>query len=254
MKLSELFDFTFFMVKVHMKTVVVYTAVIFGLFLLSVLLHGMGFFASVVLELLSLSVLLFYGKAVLKSDTVSDLKESMKNRTSFEILSENLSDAFAVYIGNVVVLVVLVILFFVTLFVFGIPITLKLIKMQQLDLSALILKSFLVFVINAVFWSWYFYVLPYVLGRVLRSDGFFDSLMTFFAIFVPSTWLKTFNWEYAKLIIFASLVSFLASLVMGIFLLSVVLSFLVPVVAYGLNVFWGCVCAESYRICSQSNN
>lgn len=233
-------------VRVHWKAVLLYV-VLQIIFLLLDFIPFVGVIGDILSTLMATAVVVFYGKKLyeFKEQVIDNLSPETP---ATDILFNNWNIAAAIVVASVVVAVPIVLFTALTAFLLGI----LHFPHGEGQTYEYITKAFVFFLINAVLWSWYLYVVPYANGKAIVADSFSDAFLSFLKPFVSKEQFETINGDYFKLLFFSSLLLIVFVIVTGILLVTIIFSPVAFAFIYGFNVYYGGMCVACYSLITES--
>ena len=221
--------------------------VFFLLILLLLVLHFvplLSFVGQIAMSLLVTQLQVYYGRGFLSFSTKEELLNFIRNSSVREIFTEYIPVSSAIFLASFITTTVLMLFTVALLFFTGIFYKLKGIS----TVEGVLLYGFVCFVLLSLLWLSYLYVFPLGVGYSMSRDSFGEAFVGFFRIFTPGFWKRALEFEYFKLITLGGLLFTVFVVVAFVFFVTVILSPLGVAVLYLAAVFWGSLCAESYRV------
>ncbi|SMP10296.1 hypothetical protein SAMN06265339_0770 [Desulfurobacterium pacificum] len=233
-------------VRLHWKAVLLFV-VLQILFVLVGLIPFLGIIGDILSTLMVTSVVVFYGKKLY------ELRESVVNVLSPEtgatdILFSNWNIAAGIVLASFVLMVPVVLFTVLTAFIFG----MFHLPQGEGQTYEYITKAFVFFLVNAIVWSWYLYVIPYANGKAIVADSFSDAFLSFLKPFISKEQFKTINGDYFKLLFLSSLLLIVFVIVTGILFITIVFSPIAFAFVYAFNVYYGGMCVACYSLVTES--
>ncbi len=223
--------------------------VLFAFLTLLSFFHFVSVISSVLLQLLYTQISVYYGTPFLKEVDRAELLNFLNSSTVKKIFTDRFEVSAGIFLSSTVISFVFIVLLIAALFFSGLP---ALVKAAEGNYSGevyhLLVKFLLIFLLIFSILSVYFYVYPAAFGYAMTKESFGSAFFAFFKVLSPSLWIKTLSFRYF-LFLTGSGILFIVFALIGTLLLFTVVFFPVGVFfIYFVNVFFGTIAAESYKI------
>lgn len=213
-------------------------AVTMGVFVLLFLLElvpVIGFFASVVLGIISQAVQIYVGRAFYASESMEGFAASAKAAGAVPFMTQYKSQAFGAWLGWSLFGMTLLVIFILLVTITGVDFQ----HLDQIESEAEVMAlvgavgmGMLPVIVIAFAVA---YVYPIVQGRVVLSASFGDAFKAVFSIFSPKVWAASMHRSYFAFVFVFSLA--LTGIAVLVFIVMALLM-LIPVLGPILMIVW----------------
>jgi len=243
-----LLDYSFQAVKRNWKAVAVYFLIVAVLTLFS-LIPFISPVANIVLQIVGIQLMVYYGRPLLKRVGKEELYAFLEASTVKRIFTEKLEVSAGIFLATFIIGTFFLLLFFALLFISGIPVTGELLTGEVEEaVPHLLIRFFIVFLAFILIAGWFFYVAPIAFGYAMSREGFGEAFFAVFRLFTPSFWKRALSFKYFIFITVCGILTFILAFVGGFLFATIILAPVGIAFLYMTNVFFGGVCAESYRM------
>lgn len=242
-RFALMLDFSFSSVFKNWKAVLVFFLIIV-LLLIFHFVPVLSFVGQVLTSLLLTQIEVYYGIGFLRSKSREELLNFLNTSTVRKIFTENLQISSGIFLASFITTTVLSLITVGFLILTGVIYDLKSVD----NVENALVYGLLYFLVISTVWIAYFYLFPLGVGYSMSRESFGEAFLGFFRIFTPTFWKKSMSFQYFKLVTLGGILLTVFSLLAFVFLITVVLSPLGAAVLYLTVVFWGSLCAESYRV------
>ncbi len=242
-RFALLLDYSFSAVLKNWKAVLVFFLILILLFFFH-FVPFLSFVGQIIVSLIVTQLEVYYGKAFLRAESREELLEFLKNSTVLKVFTENIQVSSGIFFASFIVTTALSLFTFGLLFVTGLIYDFKSVE----SVENALLYGLVYFLIISTVWLTYLYLVPLGVGYGMSRENFGEAFLGFFRIFTPTFWKKAMSFQYFKLITLGGILLTVFAVLGFVFTITLILSPLGAAVFYLTAVFWGSLCAESYRI------
>ena len=239
-RFALMLDYSFSTVTKNWKAVAVFFLFIIVLFIFH-FIPLLSFVGQVALSLLITQLEVYYGRRFLTAESREELLSFLTSSTVGKVYTDNIHISSAIFLASFLITSALTVITVGLLFLTGLA--------GNIDtVEDALLYGLVYFLLVSTLWLFFLYLVPLGIGYAMSKNNFGEAFIGFFRIFTPSFWKKAFSFRYFKLISLGGLLFTVFAVVAVIFMITLVLLPLGVAVFYLDAVFWGALCAESYRI------
>ncbi len=242
-RFALLLDYSFSAVLKNWKAVVLFFLILILLFFFH-FFPFLSFVGQVIVSFIVTQIEVYYGRAFMRAGSREELLEFLKNSPVSKIFTENIQVSSGIFFASFIVTTALSLFTFGLLFVTGLIYDFNSVESVE---NALV-YGLIYFLIISTVWLTYFYLVPLGIGYGMSRESFGEAFLGFFRIFTPSFWKKAMSFQYFKLITLGGILLTVFAVLGFVFTITLILSPLGAAVFYLTAVFWGSLCAESYRV------
>ncbi|WP_200764070.1 hypothetical protein [Nitrosophilus alvini] len=214
------------------------------------LIPAAGMIFSILSLVVTFSIQVFFGKAVIVLENEEDIKKIAANTRIGELIGNFINVAAGVTAAYLSIGIVLGIIFYLIFALGGGAVVMQ-------DMQTMTREEMMVYMSGSmgvsmffliVIASFLFYVFPAVMGLAIKKDRFAEAFRSIFLLFSPTVWKTTFNKEYLIFIVKWSLILFALSLVVFAMAMSIILFPVVMVIAYYIMLYNAAVYVFAERL------
>jgi len=242
-RFALMLDFSFSAVLKNWKAVLVFFLFMVFLFVFH-FIPVLSFVGQVLISFLLTQIEVYYGRGFLKSRSREELLNFLGASTVGKVFTENIQVSSGVFLASFISATVLSLLTIGFLILTGVVYDFKSVD----NLENALVYGLLYFLVISTVWLTYFYLVPLGIGYSMSRESFGEAFLGFFRIFTPTFWKKSMSFQYFKLVTLGGILLAVFSLLTFVFIVTIILSPLGVAVLYLTTVFWGSLCAESYRV------
>lgn len=195
-----------------------------------------GIFFIFAYTVLNLSIQIYFGQIVNSIQNIDEIKQIVSEIKLLDFLTKFLAQAIGGFLGLIFIALILFILFFILIIIFGGANIESFQFMQQFNQQemtfAMVKIYFIPSLIILLIAGFLLYIFPAVMGEIILSKDFNDAFKKALLLLKPSFWKKCFNKNYFLLIIVWSFIFF------GLYILSLIFSLTIILLPVALVILY----------------
>jgi len=243
-RVAFLLDYSFAATKKNWKAVVLYAG-LFTLLLLLSFLPIVSPVADAVLSLISIQIMVYYGRPILERLSKEELLSFLDSSTVKKIYTEKVEVSAGIFLASFVISVLLVLLFFALVLLAGVPLFGE---VSDEEVPLVLVRFLIALALFSIPAGWLFFVYPIAWGYAMSKETFGEAFFATFKVFSPSFWKRALSLRYFLFVSLSAILVMVFSFIGLVFLFTLVLFPVGIALLYMLTVFMGGFCAESYAM------